>query len=83
TAIRKQDWDFFYECYVHTHQQYQSPQALNREFFECIEKELSQNILLILGDRMGVPICGALNFMNDEAIFGRSWGALEAHDSLH
>ncbi len=81
--ISELDWDFFYQCYENTHRQYQSPQPMNRDFFRAMASEMANSILLIIGERAGKPICAALNFIDGNAIYGRSWGALEQHDSLH
>ena len=44
---------------------------------------MAENILLIVALRDDEPIASALNFMNREALYGRSWGTLEFHSGLH
>ncbi|MDP3686378.1 MAG: GNAT family N-acetyltransferase, partial [Sulfurimicrobium sp.] len=82
-AISTAHWEFFYRCYVNTHLQYNSPQALNLDFFRRIGASMADNILLVLALRDGQPIASALNFYNHEALYGRSWGALEYQPALH
>ena len=41
------------------------------------------NILLVMAERGGKLIAGALNFIGSHALYGRNWGALEYHDNLH
>jgi predicted N-acyltransferase len=81
--ITAAQWDFFMHCYAHTHRQFNSPQPLNRDFFQRISASMPQNILLIVAIRCGKPIASALNFYNQDTLFGRSWGALEYHPALH
>ncbi|MFA5241050.1 MAG: GNAT family N-acetyltransferase [Sulfuricella sp.] len=82
-AIKDEHWTFFERCYARTHLQYNSPQALNLDFFRRIGASMADNILLIIALRDGQPIAGALNFFSREALYGRSWGALEYHSGLH
>jgi len=81
--ITSEQWDFFMRCYTHTHQQFNSPQPLNRDFFNRISTSMPQNILLIFAIRDGNPIAGALNFYKSDTLYGRSWGAIEYHPALH
>jgi predicted N-acyltransferase len=39
--------------------------------------------LLILAEREGVPIAGALNLIGEDALYGRYWGAVEEVPFLH
>lgn len=81
--ITQEQWQFFVRCYQHTHVQYNSPQPLNLEFFLRIGATMPEHILMIVGSRDGIPVCGAINFYNHDTLFGRSWGALEYHPGLH
>jgi predicted N-acyltransferase len=82
--ITPQHWAFFMRCYAQTHQQFNSPLALNLDFFLRVGKAMPENILLIVALNTGdQPIASALNFYNEHALYGRSWGTLEYHDGLH
>jgi hypothetical protein len=83
SGITDEHWTFFERCYARTHLQYNSPQALNLDFFRRIGASMADNILLVIALRDGQPIAGALNFYHSEALYGRSWGALEFHSGLH
>ncbi len=83
SRITDKHWTFFERCYASTHLQYNSPQALNLDFFRRIGASMADNILLVMALRDGQPIASALNFYNQEALYGRSWGALEYHPGLH
>jgi predicted N-acyltransferase len=81
--ITEEQWTFFFRCFTHTFRQYNSPLPLNLEFFQRIGAAMPENILLIIASRNGEPIASALNFFNDDTLYGRSWGALEYHPGLH
>lgn len=81
--ITAEQWAFFFSCFTHTFRQYHSPLPLNLDFFRRIGAAMPENILLIIASRNGEPIASALNFFNDDALYGRSWGALEYHPGLH
>ena len=40
-------------------------------------------MLLILAERDGVPIAGALNLIGEDTLYGRYWGAVEEVPFLH
>lgn len=81
--ITAEQWAFFFSCFTHTFRQYNSPQPLNLDFFRLIGASMPENILLVIASHHGEPIASALNFFNEEALYGRSWGALEYHPGLH
>lgn len=83
SQITDAHWLHFQRCYENTHEQYRSPQALNLDFFRRIGALMAEKILLVIALRDGKPIAGALNFFHHEALYGRSWGALEFHSGLH
>ncbi|CAK0756253.1 N-acetyltransferase [Gammaproteobacteria bacterium] len=76
-------WIFFERCYALTHQRYHSPQSLNLDFFRQVGASMADGILLVRALRDHQPIACALNFYHQDALYGRSWGALEYHPGLH
>lgn len=82
-AITAAHWAFFMRCYARTHEQFNSPQALNLDFFQRIGASMPEHLLLIVASRDGQPIASALNFFDAHALYGRSWGTLEYHSGLH
>ena len=44
---------------------------------------LGDKVLLILAERDGVPIAGALNLIGEDTLYGRYWGAVEEVPFLH
>ena len=81
--IRERDWAFFNRCYRQTYREHGSSPYLNLEFFCRIGRALPGNMVLIIGERNGVPIAASLNIRDRHRLCGRHWGALEQHPALH
>lgn len=81
--IREAHWAHFMRCYDRTHEQFNSPKALNLDFFLRVSETMADNILLVVALHGDEPIASAVNFYNDRALYGRSWGTLEYHSGLH
>ena len=56
---------------------------LTRAFFELIGSTLADRVLLVMARRAGRYIAGAINFIGDDALYGRNWGAIEHRPFLH
>ena len=56
---------------------------LTKEFFISLHEKMRDDILLIMCRRDGKNVAGALNFISKNVLFGRYWGCLEDHSSLH
>jgi len=82
-AISEAQWDAFYGFYVDTGNRKWGTPYLNREFFSRIGESMPERVLLILCKRAGRYIAGAINFIGDDALFGRNWGCIEDHRFLH
>lgn len=82
-AIIEKDWDFFHQCYANTYHQHHSSPYLNRDFFARIGHSMSEQTLLIIAEKEGVPIAAALNFYGDDTLYGRYWGSTEFISGLH
>lgn len=78
-----EQWAFFASCYLHTLQLHNSPHQLNEDFFQRIGAALPQHTLLVIASREGRPIASALNYLTEDALYGRSWGTFEFHSGLH
>lgn len=81
--IRPAHWDAFWTFYQDTGSRKWGQPYLTRAFFDQIHQAMRDDILLVLAERDGRPIAGALNFIGREALFGRYWGAIEDHACLH
>ncbi len=76
-------WDAFWTFYQDTGSRKWGQPYLTRGFFPLLSAALGEDLLLILAERDGVPIAGALNLIGDDAIYGRYWGATEEVPFLH
>ena len=56
---------------------------LTRAFFDRIGATLADRVLLVMARRAGRYIAGAINFIGDDALYGRNWGAIEDRPFLH
>ncbi len=81
--IRPEHWDAFWTFYQDTGSRKWGQPYLTRGFFPLLSAALGDDVLLILAERDGVPIAGALNLIGDDAIYGRYWGATEEVPFLH
>ena len=81
--IKEHHWDAFFEFYLDTANRKWGQAYLNREFFSELHAALPAQCLLILCERDGVPIAGALNLIGGDCLYGRYWGAVEHHPFLH
>ncbi len=82
-AIEAHHWDAFWTFYQDTGSRKWGQPYLTRSFFPLLGETLGDRVLLILAERDGVPIAGALNLIGDDALYGRYWGASEEVPFLH
>ncbi|MEM9343719.1 MAG: GNAT family N-acetyltransferase [Pseudomonadota bacterium] len=82
-AIRPEHWDAFWRFYQDTGARKWGTPYLTRAFFDIAQENLRDDMLLILAEREGMYVAGALNFIGRETLYGRYWGAIEDHPCLH
>ena len=76
-------WDRFYEFYLDTVDRKWGRAYLTREFFHRLGEAMGDRVLLVVareGGEQGDIIAGALNLMDDEAVYGRNWGCARGKD---
>ncbi len=81
--LRPEHWDAFWAFYQDTGARKWGRPYLTRDFFDRIHDTMRDDILLVLAERDGQAIAGALNFLGPDAIYGRYWGCVEDHAFLH
>ena len=81
--IQKEHWDAFFAFYMDTGSRKWGSPYLTRAFFTEIGKRMADRILLVMARRAGRWIAGAINFIGDDALYGRNWGTIEEHPFLH
>lgn len=76
-------WDAFFEFYMETGSRKWGRPYLTRDFYSIIAATMRERILLVMAKRAGRYIAGAINFIGQDALYGRHWGAIEHHPFLH
>ncbi len=82
-AIEKRHWDAFYKFYTSTVDRKWGSAYLTRSFFPMLSQRLGDRVVLMIAEHEGVPVAGALNLMDDEALYGRNWGCRGDWPFLH
>lgn len=76
-------WDAFWRFYQDTGSRKWGRPYLTRAFFDHLQQTMRDDIVLVLAERDGRAVAGALNFLGPDAIYGRYWGCIEDHPFLH
>lgn len=82
-AIRPEHWDAFWFFYQDTGARKWGRPYLTREAFDLLGERLGEQTLLVLAFIDDEPVAGALNFMSDDTLYGRYWGASVDKPFLH
>ena len=81
--IKPEHWDAFWQFYQDTGMRKWGTPYLSREFFDIAQEELRNDILLVMCEREGRWVAGAMNLIGRDALYGRYWGCQEDHPCLH
>jgi predicted N-acyltransferase len=81
--IEPHHWDAIWAFYQDTGARKWGMPYLTRQFFEIAHETLRDDILLVLAERDGRAIAGAMNLIGRDALYGRYWGCSEHHPCLH
>ncbi|MCO5131262.1 MAG: GNAT family N-acetyltransferase [Xanthobacteraceae bacterium] len=81
--LTEEAWDAFFAFYMETGSRKWGRPYLTRDFYSRIGASMGERIALVMARREGRWIAGAINFIGDETLFGRHWGAIEHHPFLH
>ncbi|WP_425229152.1 GNAT family N-acetyltransferase [Sphingomonas sp.] len=81
--IGPREWAAFWRFYQDTGSRKWGQPYLTRAFFPLLGEALGERVLLILAERDGHPIAGALNLIGDDTLYGRYWGCTEEVPFLH
>ncbi len=81
--IQPEHWDAFWQFYQDTGARKWGRPYLTRQFFDCVQESMREDVILVLAVRDGVPVAGALNFVGRDVLYGRYWGCSEDHPCLH
>ncbi|MCF6444426.1 GNAT family N-acetyltransferase [Nereida sp. MMG025] len=81
--IKPEHWDAFWVFYQDTGARKWGTPYLTRAFFDEAQARLRDDMLLVLAERDGQYVAGALNFIGRDVLYGRYWGCIEDHPCLH
>ncbi|HEU4959654.1 MAG TPA: GNAT family N-acetyltransferase [Sphingomonas sp.] len=81
--LSEADWDAFWTFYQDTGSRKWGRPYLTRAFFSLLGERMADEVLLILAERGGRPIAGALNLIGADTLYGRYWGCVEDVPFLH
>ncbi|WP_136650115.1 GNAT family N-acetyltransferase [Paracoccus aeridis] len=81
--LRPGHWDAFWRFYQDTGSRKWGRPYLTRDFFDRLHETMRDDVLLVLAEREGRPVAGALNLIGRDILFGRYWGCVEDHPYLH
>jgi predicted N-acyltransferase len=81
--IEERHWDAFFAFYMDTSDRKWGSPYLNRTFFSLLGERMAERVLLVVAERDGRPVAGALNLIGSDTLFGRNWGCTEEYKFLH
>jgi len=81
--IQPEHWDAFWRFYQDTGMRKWGSPYLTRAFFDIIQEQMRDDVLLVMCEREGRWVAGALNFIGNDCLYGRYWGCSEHHPCLH
>ncbi len=81
--ITEAHWDAFWVFYQDTGSRKWGRPYLTRSFFSLLGEAMGDRVLLMLAERDGRPIAGALNLIGADTLYGRYWGCVEDVPFLH
>ena len=81
--ITPRHWRAFHRCYMDTVDRKWGSAYLTERFWPLLAERLGDRVVLMVAERDGEPVAGALNLIGADALYGRNWGALEQAPFLH
>jgi hypothetical protein len=69
--------------YLQTFAEYGNRPALTLAFLKHLARAMPRALVLMLAERDGRPVAGALCLRGKDTLYGRYWGAIEQHPGLH
>ncbi|WP_426958855.1 GNAT family N-acetyltransferase [Muricoccus radiodurans] len=76
-------WRLFHKFYRSTTDRKWGSAYLTARFWPLMGERLGDRVVLMVAERNGQPVAGALNLMGRDALYGRNWGTLEEAPFLH
>jgi len=76
-------WLIFHDFYCSTFDRKSGMPTLSLEFFQEVGKYMPRNIVLVFAKYENQYVASAVNFKDDDVLYGRHWGCNEDFHSLH
>jgi predicted N-acyltransferase len=82
--ITPRHWQAFHRFYrATTDRKWGRSAYLTPRFWPLLGEALGERVVLMVAERDGEPVAGALNLLGTEALYGRNWGAVVDAPFLH
>ena len=81
--ITEAHWDAFFQFYMDTSDKKWGQAYLTRRFFSLLGARLGRAVVLIVVEKDGRPVAGALNLRGGDTLYGRNWGCVADYKFLH
>ena len=81
--IEERHWRTFHRYYLDTVDRKWAHAYLNEAFFLRLGETMADRVVMIVGEAGGKMICGALNLLGTDTLYGRNWGADGDYKFLH
>jgi predicted N-acyltransferase len=82
-AVTERHWDAVFRFYIATSDRKWGPPYLTRAFFSALSAAMPERVVLVMAERGGESVAGALNLLGSDTLYGRYWGCAEDHRFLH
>ena len=82
-GITEAHWDAFFQFYMDTTDKKWGQAYLTRRFFSLLGERLDRAVVLIVVEKDGRPVAGALNLRGGDTLYGRNWGCVADYKFLH
>ena len=69
--------------YLQTFAEYGNSPALTLDFVRHLARAMPRQLVMVLAEREGAAIAGAICLRGRDTLYGRYWGASELHPGLH
>ncbi|HAD87812.1 MAG TPA: GNAT family N-acetyltransferase, partial [Rhodospirillaceae bacterium] len=81
--VTADQWDAFFQFYMDTTDKKWGQAYLRRDFFSLLGERMGDAVVLILVEKDGMPVAGALNLKGRDTLYGRNWGCIADYKFLH
>ncbi|AXK71800.1 N-acetyltransferase [Lysobacter sp. TY2-98] len=77
------DLEAMHHFYLQTFAEYGNRPAITLGFLRHLARTMPRSLVIVLAERDGRPIAGALCLRGADTLYGRYWGGVEQHPGLH